>query len=127
MGVIPLHISELNSWLLLAEDAGNGAVEPTGPSMWIPLAAMAVFFYFLLWRPQQKKQQETRSMLESLKEKDRVVTIGGIHGVITNVQRDQDAVTIRIDEATGTKMRVGLSAIARVVVNEDKKDKGGSE
>lgn len=63
-------------------------------------------------------------MLDNLKEKDRVVTIGGIHGVITNVQRDQDAVTIRIDEATGTKMRVGISAISRVVVNDDKKDKG---
>lgn len=92
--------------------------------MWIPLAFMAVFFYLLLWRPQQKKQQETKSMLDNLKEKDRIVTIGGIHGVVTNVQRDQDAVTIRIDEATGTKIRVSLSAISRVVVNEDK---GGSD
>lgn len=124
MSMSLLDISELHNWILLAEGAGNGEPEATGPNMWIPLAFMAVFFYLLLWRPQQKKQQETKSMLDNLKEKDRIVTIGGIHGVVTNVQRDQDAVTIRIDEATGTKIRVSLSAISRVVVNEDK---GGSD
>lgn len=121
--MIPLNMTLLNNWMLLAEGAAEAVDAPVGPSMWFPLAMMAVFFYFLLWRPQQKKQQETRGMLDSLKEKDRVVTIGGIYGVITNVNRDQDSVTIRIDEATGTKMRIGLSAISRVVVDEDKKDK----
>ena len=43
-------------------------------------------------------------MLAGLKEKDRVVTIGGIHGVVTNVQRDREEVTIRVDEATGAKL-----------------------
>ncbi len=59
-------------------------------------------------------------MVANLKEKDRVVTIGGIHGVVTNVQRDRDEVTIRIDETTGTKLRVSASAIARVVTEENK-------
>jgi preprotein translocase subunit YajC len=54
-----------------------------------------------------------------VKENDRVVTIGGIHGVVTNVQRDLDRVTIRIDESTGTKIKVNISAIARVLTGED--------
>jgi preprotein translocase subunit YajC len=59
-------------------------------------------------------------MITNLKEKDRVVTIGGIHGVVTNVQRERDEVTVRVDEATGTKIRVSASAIARVITDENK-------
>lgn len=81
---------------------------------------VAVLFYFLILRPQKNKEAAFRSMVESLKEKDRVITIGGIHGVVTNVQRDRDEVTIRVDESTGTKIRIGTSAIARVITDEDK-------
>jgi preprotein translocase subunit YajC len=48
-----------------------------------------------------------------------VVTIGGIYGVVTNVQRDAERVTIRVDESTGTKLRVSMSAVARVLTGED--------
>jgi preprotein translocase subunit YajC len=51
-----------------------------------------------------------------------VVTIGGIHGVVTNVQREAGMVTLRVDESTGTKLRVGTSAIARVIKDEDKSE-----
>jgi preprotein translocase subunit YajC len=84
------------------------------------MAVIMMLFYLLILRPQKKKEQTVRSMIDDLKEKDRIVTIGGIHGVVTNVQREQDVVTIRIDESTGAKMRVGTSAIARVVVDEEK-------
>ena len=108
-----------NYWLL-AEDAAT----PRGPlELPIPLLVTLVFalFYFMILRPQQNKDKQFRSMLEGLKEKDRVVTVGGIHGVVTNIQRDRDEVTVRIDEATGTKIHVGMSAIARLVTDEDKK------
>ena len=84
------------------------------------IAMMLGLFYFLILRPQQSKESQFRSMLDGLKEKDRVVTIGGILGVVTNVQRDRDEVTLRIDEATGAKIRVGTSAIARVVTDDDR-------
>ena len=71
-------------------------------------------------RPQkQEGTGASRSKVNSLKENDRVVTIGGIHGVVTNVQRDAERVTIRVDESTGTKLRVNMSAIARVLTDED--------
>jgi preprotein translocase subunit YajC len=54
-----------------------------------------------------------------LKENDRVVTVGGIYGVVTNVQRDAERVTIRVDESTGAKLRVNMSAIARVLTGDE--------
>jgi len=89
----------------------------------LPLSIIMMLFYFLILRPQKKKDQTTRSMIDNLKDKDRVVTIGGIHGVVTNVQRDQEMVTLRIDESTGAKIRVGTSAISRVVVDDEKNEK----
>ena len=83
------------------------------------LAVIMVLFYFMLIRPQKRKEQELRAMVHNLKENDRVVTIGGIHGVVTNVQRDADRVTIRVDETTGTKLRVNMSAVARVITGEE--------
>ncbi len=83
------------------------------------IAITGALFYFIMLRPQKKKEKEIRDRIGALKENERVVTIGGIHGVVTNVQRDQERVTIRVDEATGTKLRVNMSAIARVVTDED--------
>lgn len=118
------HLSELpiTSWLLLAQEAEPA---PTGPSFLLPLVMIMVLFYFLILRPQKSKDQAMKQLLDNLKEKDHVVTIGGIHGVVTNIQRDQQLVTLRVDESTGAKIKVGTSAIARVVGDEaeDKGDK----
>jgi preprotein translocase subunit YajC len=108
------------SHLILAQEAAPQA-EPQGISSMFPaLVFIMVLFYFLILRPQKGKEQALRDLVANLKEKDRVVTIGGIHGVVTNVQRDRDEVTIRVDESTGTKIRVNSSAIARVVTDENK-------
>jgi preprotein translocase subunit YajC len=101
--------------------AAEGAVSPFS-SLLVPLTLIMVMFYFLILRPQKAKDQQFKSLLENLKETDRVVTIGGIHGVVTNVQRNADGamVTLRVDESTGAKIRVGASAIARVLTDEEK-------
>jgi preprotein translocase subunit YajC len=83
------------------------------------LLITAILFYFIMLRPQKQKEQAIREKVKALKENDRVVTVGGIHGVVTNVQRDVERVTIRVDEATGTKLRVNMSAIARVVTGDE--------
>lgn len=85
----------------------------------VMIAGILLLGYFMLIRPQKQKEQEMRNLVQNLKENDRVVTIGGIHGVVTNVQRDVERVTIRVDESTGAKIRVNLSAIARVVVGDE--------
>jgi preprotein translocase subunit YajC len=126
---------EFTSWGLLAQTetaepakvpAGgapddSGATSPFG-SLLVPLTLIMVMFYFLILRPQKAKDQQFKTLVDSLKETDRVVTIGGIHGVVTNVQRNTEGaiVTVRVDESTGTKIRVGASAIARILTDEEK-------
>lgn len=109
----------LSSFVLLAEEAEQAP--PSAPNFLLPLIAIFALFYFLILRPQKSKEQAMRTMIENLKEKDHVVTVGGIIGVVTNIQRDQDLVTLRIDDSTGAKVRVGTSAIARVVTDDDGK------
>jgi len=114
----------IHSFLLLAQ---NQAPE-SDPNAFIrfmgPLVIIFVLFYFMLIRPQKRKEQELRRMIQNVKENDRVVTIGGIHGVVTNVQRDAERVTIRVDESTGTKLKVNMSAIARVFTSESPENGG---
>ena len=57
-------------------------------------------------------------MLAAVKKNDRVVTAGGIYGVVTNVHQEADEVTVKVDEATNTKLRVTLSSIVRVLGSE---------
>jgi preprotein translocase subunit YajC len=114
--------------LLLAQADGPppGQDGQVGPMSWLfPMAVIVFLFYFMMIRPQKRREQEHRQMIENLKENDRVVTIGGIYGVVTNVQRDAERLTIRVDEATGAKLKVGMSAIARVI-SGDESENGGA-
>jgi preprotein translocase subunit YajC len=77
----------------------------------LPMVAIFVVFYFLLIRPQQKKQKEARAMLESLNKGDEVVTAGGVVGRISKLS-DQYA-TIEI--APNTEMVVQRGAIAQLL------------
>ncbi len=111
-------------FVLLAQ-AENGQ-QSFGTSMWVPFAVIGVMFYFLLIRPERKKRQQLTNLLDSLKKNDRIVTIGGIHGVVVNVTKDSDEVTIRVDEGTNTKLKVSRSAISRVISDEKSSDKDGA-
>ena len=83
-----------------------------------PLLLIGVLFYFILLRPERRKQKDHASLLSNLKKNDRVVTIGGIYGKVFDVQREQDRVTLKIDEATNTKIDVTFGAVARVISDE---------
>jgi preprotein translocase subunit YajC len=76
----------------------------------LPLVAIIAIFYFLILRPQNKKQKETQKMLSALKKGDRVVTIGGIHGIIQSVK--ESTVIIKVDE--NTKLEFNRGAISTV-------------
>ena len=106
---------------MLAQQAETDAPEPAefqGLPFPVLMAIILLLGYFLVFRPQQKKQSEIRTQLENLREKMRVVTIGGIHGQVTHAPKGSDVVTIQIDEASGTKMRINKSAIAQVVTDD---------
>jgi preprotein translocase subunit YajC len=77
----------------------------------LPMVAIFVGFYFLLIRPQQKKQKEARAMLESLNKGDEIVTAGGVVGRIAKL--NEQYATIEI--APNTEMVVQRGAIAQLL------------
>ncbi len=114
-------VSTLMENLLFAQDPpAQGQEQPFGgmaPFVFMT-ATIMIMFYFMLVRPNQKRERDRKSMIATLRKNDHVVTVGGIKGVVANVKPEDDEVVLRIDEATGAKMRVVLSSIARVVAGE---------
>ena len=94
----------------LLEAAGGATSSQTLMSI-VPFVLIIAIFYFFIIRPQNKKQKETQKMIDALKKGDKVVTIGGIHGIVS--QTKEKTVIIKVDE--GTKIEFNRSAIAGVV------------
>jgi preprotein translocase subunit YajC len=80
----------------------------------LPLILMFVIFYFLLIRPQQKRQRAIQQMQANLKKGDKVITIGGLHGIIDSV--DEDKVVIRAGD--GSRLTYDRSAVREVVADK---------
>lgn len=80
-------------------------------------ALIFVVFYFMILRPQQKRQKEREKMLTAVKKGDKIVTSGGIHGKVTSV--DEKTVLVEVDNNVTLKME--KSAVS-VIVNADKSD-----
>jgi preprotein translocase subunit YajC len=93
-----------------AQTAATGAAD-SGLFSFLPLALMFVVLYFLMIRPQMKRQKEQRTMMEALAKNDEVITAGGVLGKVTKVT---DAyVTLEI--AAGTEIVVQKSAITMLL------------
>lgn len=87
-----------------------------------PLMIMLVIFYFLLFRPQQQKVKVHQEMLGNIRRGDRIVTNGGLMGVVTKVTSDHE---LQVEIAEGVKVRIVRSMIADVpskpeAANKDK-------
>jgi len=90
------------------QQPGQAAPNPIMSLM--PLVLMFAIFYFLLIRPQQKKQKNHAKMISELKKNDEVITSGGMHGTIVNV-KDKTYV-LRVDD--NVKIEISKSAIAGI-------------
>ena len=82
----------------------------------IYLVAMIAIFYFLLIRPQKKRQRQMQNMIDSLQRGDEIVTIGGIMGKVFDIR--QDCVII-LSSADETKLKFEKSAISKVLTIHD--------
>jgi preprotein translocase subunit YajC len=118
--------------------AANGAAGQgggmAGLMQFAPLVLIFIVFYFLMIRPQQKRQKEHQATVRAAKRGDRIVTSGGILGVISKANEADNDVEVEI--AQGVKVRVVRSAISEVLnrnpepakVSKDKdKDATGSK
>jgi preprotein translocase subunit YajC len=82
----------------------------------LPLILIFVVFYFLLIRPQQKKQKDHRAMVDALRRGDRIVTGGGIIGTVSKVGSTEE---VEVDIASGVRVRLLRSTIASVLAKPD--------
>jgi len=93
-----------------APDAGGQSGAAGGLMQFFPLILIFVIFYFLIIRPQQKRAKDQREMLSNLKKGDKIVTTGGIYGLIDSLT--DKTVTVKIAE--NVKIRVERAAVARL-------------
>jgi preprotein translocase subunit YajC len=79
-------------------------------SMLVLIGAMILVMYFLMIRPQQKRQKEHQKMLDGIKKGDKVITAAGIHGTVTDI----DGATYTLQVSDNTKITFDKSAVASV-------------
>ena len=92
-----------------------------GMSIFFLIGSVVIFFWFFLIRPQQREEDRRRRMFNSLKKNDKVYTVGGIIGVVHNVDLEKKEVLLKLDDSNNTKVKFLLNAIAAVVVEPEEK------
>ena len=92
----------------------QAATSPNPLQMFLPLILIFLVFYFLVIRPQKKKEDKRKQMIEAVQKGDKVVTIGGVHGQVTQV--DETSVLLQVDSTV--KLRVEKSALSSVAGKE---------
>jgi len=114
-------MTNISGFLPLMMGMGQGQQAPGGGggtqlvTMLVTFGLIIVVFYFLVIRPQNKKQKDAKKMLESVRKGDRVVTIGGMHGFVESVK--DDTVVLKIDE--NVKVKFSKSAVSQVLERKD--------
>jgi preprotein translocase subunit YajC len=94
---------------LLAQAPASGAANPL--ASFVPIILIFIIMYFLLFRPQMRRQKEQARLVSTLKTGDRVVTASGIHGLISNVKET----TVIVKVADNVKIEMEKSAVTNVV------------
>ena len=89
-----------------------------GIAQFIPLILIFIIFYFFLIRPQQKRVKDHKTMVESLKRGDEVITSGGIIGIVDRVMED-DRIEVTISE--NTKVQIIRSTVTSLLKKEEVK------
>jgi len=106
-----------------ADAAANGDMAAAGIGemlgMFLPLILMFVIFYFMLIRPQKKKDKKVKEMLAALKPGDRICTIGGIYGTITNIKDDTIELAVSNENTKLVVARWAIRNVEEVTIEND--------
>ena len=105
--------------VVLLQAAPDAAPSPI--SMLLPFGAIFLIFYFLMLRPQNRRQREHEAMLKGLERGDRVVTAGGVHGTVVGLADDVLTLEIAVAGKERVRVKVDRPRIDRLV----EKGKGG--
>ncbi|MBR2823297.1 MAG: preprotein translocase subunit YajC [Clostridia bacterium] len=88
-------------------------------STFLPMILIFVVFYFMLIRPQRKKDKAVKDMLNNLKAGDRVCTIGGIYGTIVGLKDDTVTLSVGVNNTTMVLARWGIRSVEEVSIEND--------
>jgi len=94
-----------------APAGGSGQGSPF--ALWLPIILIFAIMYFLIFRPQAKKQKQQRMMIEALRKGDKIITSGGIYGTIAGIKEKEGTLIVKIDD--NTKIELVKSSVAQVV------------
>jgi len=114
------HSDALGVVLAQAADADRQPLSPLQQvlnSPFLLLGSLMALFYFIVLVPERRRKAAEAARLASVKKNDRIVTIGGIHGVVSAVG-EGDTLTIRLDENGTHKMKIDRKAVARIVADK---------
>ena len=100
-----------NTLFYLTAQAEGQAASGGGLTSFLPLILIFVIFYFLLIRPQKQKQKKLQLLVEAMKVGDKVITAGGIHGLVTSVKKQ--SVSVKVDN--NVKIEFEKGSIATVI------------
>lgn len=79
----------------------------------LPLILIFAIMYFLIFRPQAKKQKQHQAMIESIKKGDKIVTAGGIYGTVAGIKEKEKTLIVKIDD--NVKVELSRSSVAKKV------------
>jgi preprotein translocase subunit YajC len=94
-------------------DAGAGG--GGGFSSLLMMLVIFAIFYFILIRPQQKKMKEHKKLIENIKKGDKIITAGGMYGVVTNAGENK----LTVEIADGVKVKITRSSVGTVISEEE--------
>ena len=108
---------------IIYASAQSGSAGGSGGMLSIlPFVLIMLILYFLMIRPQSKRQKEKKLMIEAIKKGDRIVTIGGIHGTVVGLKNNGKIVVIKVDKNTNlTVVKSSIAGLAESVTDEDTK------
>ena len=85
----------------------------------LPMILIFVVFYFLMIRPQRKKDKQVKEMLANLKKDDRICTIGGIYGTIVNIKDDTNTLAVGKDNLSMVVARWAIRSVEEITIEND--------
>ena len=103
-----------------APAAGDKPQGPGGQYMLIMFALIGLAFYFIVLRPQKKEQAARQKKIDTLKKGDKIVTIGGLHGIVHSMDKEKGIVSVEVDK--DVRLQFTRSAIQTVIM-DDKESK----
>ena len=101
---------------IILMSGGAGGEQPNTLGFFLPIILIFAIMYFLIFRPQMKKQKQQKMMIEALKKGDKIITTGGIVGTIAGIKEKEGTLLVKISD--NTKIELVRTSVANVLGSE---------